>query len=84
MPLLHEQFAERLGETRIQIFATDVSDASIEFAVALMSPGSVRQEHVRKARAGRWALSVLRDLWHGGHFLTVFGRTLEFLGKHVG
>ena len=26
-----------------------------------------------------YLLSVLRDLWHGGHFLTVFGRTLEFV-----
>ncbi|HEV3217766.1 MAG TPA: chemotaxis protein CheB [Vicinamibacterales bacterium] len=68
--LLHEQFAERLGETRIQIFATDVSDPSIEFARHGLYPltiaSDVSAERLRKfftkTDGGYRVTKALRDL----------------------
>jgi two-component system, chemotaxis family, CheB/CheR fusion protein len=68
--LLHEQFADRLGEARIQIFATDVSDASIEFArhgfypltiAADLSPERLRK-FFTKNDGGYRVTKALRDL----------------------
>ena len=68
--LLHEQFGDRLGEARIQIFATDVSDASIEFARRGLYPMTVATdlspERLRKfftkSDGGYRVTKALRDL----------------------
>jgi two-component system CheB/CheR fusion protein len=68
--LLHEQFGDRLGEARIQIFATDVSDASIEFARRGLYPVTVATdvspERLRKffskSDGGYRVTKALRDL----------------------
>jgi two-component system CheB/CheR fusion protein len=68
--LLHEQFEDRLGAARIQIFATDVSDASVAFARHGLYPLTVATdlspERLRKfftkVDGGYRVTKALRDL----------------------
>jgi two-component system CheB/CheR fusion protein len=68
--LLHEHMGDRLGEARIQIFGTDVSDASIEFARHGLYPTTiatdVSPERLRKffvkSNSGYRVTKALRDL----------------------
>jgi two-component system CheB/CheR fusion protein len=68
--LLHETLGDRLGEVRVQIFGTDVSDSAVEYARHGLYPGSiaadVSPERLRrfftKIDGGYRVTKALRDM----------------------